>query len=114
MLSTPDLEWGAKGTAKYFWFDPSVICDARCWQDQCMDALQGGTAPWQQASTRVADRATDHTIRFETWVAQRKKKSEYPSRPAASEMLQPYRVVDVKCLNRDDHDRLGAAVLTCA
>ena len=31
-----------------------------------MDLLQSGTA-WQQASTRVADRATDHTIRFETW-----------------------------------------------
>ena len=41
---------------------------SRCWQDQCMDVQQSDPAPQQQAPTRVADRATEHTIRFETWV----------------------------------------------
>ena len=40
---------------------------SRCWQDQ-LNVLQSDTAPQQQALTRVADRATEHTIRFETWV----------------------------------------------
>ena len=33
-----------------------------------MDVQQSDPAPQQQAPTRVADRATEHTIRFETWV----------------------------------------------
>ena len=33
-----------------------------------MNVQQSDPAPQQQAPTRVADRATDHTIRFETWV----------------------------------------------
>ena len=40
---------------------------SRCWQD-LLNVLQSDTAPQQQALTRVADRATEHTIRFETWV----------------------------------------------
>ena len=33
-----------------------------------MDVQQSDPAPQQQAPTRVADRAMEHTIRFETWV----------------------------------------------
>ena len=41
---------------------------SRCWQDQCMDVQPNDPAPQQETPTRVVDRVTEHTIRFETWV----------------------------------------------